>query len=806
MTPLEFLQTLFPGELPGQIAICSKWPDGGWKEEWFTNVSDAGAKASKLAKKADVYFTVGIFNESAAKDEKREATRVVALPGLWIDIDIKSAAHSQQALPATVEEAQSFFPSMYRPTLVVDSGHGLHAYWLFQEPWLLTTPEAHARATALAIAWQSVLRRRAEEKHGWKLDNTSDLARVLRLPGTMNRKHDPVPVEIIGDILGPYTPEGMENIPEVKKELEASGDKYGDKNHPDDLADLDLIVTGCAFMQHCRDDQASLSEPEWYAALSIIGRTEDGEQHAHEWSKDHPKYSRAETDKKLAQALKKSGPITCARVANLTGNKFCQNCQFNNNKIKSPIVLGGPGLSFIEEMNSRYAYVVLGNSGRVLREDEGIHGPEITFILKGAFLDRHNIEKVRIGKKATRKAGDFWFDHSRRRTYDGVVFAPKTEVPGYYNLWRGFAVEPNDTGDISLFMEHLRENVASGNEAHFQWILGWMAQIFQQPTLKVGTSLVIQGEMGTGKTKIGEVLAQLLGAHYLRAEREEHVTGKFNKHLASCLLLHADEAFFAGDQSGMSILRGMVTSDTTLLEPKGIDLYSVRNYMRLLITSHEEWVARVAMQERRFAVFKTGVTRMRDHAFFDAIDRQFDIGAYAKGSNGGAGRLLKFFLDFDLSKVNLRVLPATQALEEQMKRSLPTLEQFWYWILWEGQIPDRVVAVKQHDEEWPLEVTKMSLWEAYIDYAKKVNDRHPKDPAVFFKQLLKLCPHQIAKFWMEYPDDTGGKKKPVPTIRIPTLQECRVAFNICIARPIEWPNPGTSGVAPLPGRSETQLI
>jgi len=38
---------------------------------------------------------------------------------------------------------------------------------------------------------------------GWKVDNTSDLVRLLRIPGTFNFKRDPVMVEILEESDGP---------------------------------------------------------------------------------------------------------------------------------------------------------------------------------------------------------------------------------------------------------------------------------------------------------------------------------------------------------------------------------------------------------------------------------------------------------------------------------------------------------------------------------------------------------------------------------------------------------------------------
>jgi hypothetical protein len=42
-------------------------------------------------------------------------------------------------------------------------------------------------------------------------------------------------------------------------------------------------------------------------------------------------------------------------------------------------------------------------------------------------------------------------------------------------LWRGFAVEPKDTGSCELFRKHLLENVCRSDGSLFRWVFGWFA-------------------------------------------------------------------------------------------------------------------------------------------------------------------------------------------------------------------------------------------------------------------------------------------------------------------------------------------
>jgi hypothetical protein len=120
------------------------------------------------------------------------------------DIDIAGEAHKKKALPETMEQARELADSLgVDPTLSVDSGHGLQAYWLFSEPWIFTDDDEREQARQLIERFQAALRRNAEAA-GWTLDATHDLARVLRLPGTINYKlkGQPTPAKLL-DASGP---------------------------------------------------------------------------------------------------------------------------------------------------------------------------------------------------------------------------------------------------------------------------------------------------------------------------------------------------------------------------------------------------------------------------------------------------------------------------------------------------------------------------------------------------------------------------------------------------------------------------
>jgi hypothetical protein len=428
----------------------------------------------------------------------------------------------------------------------------------------------------------------------------------------------------------------------------------------------------------------------------------------------------------------------------------------------------------IAELNEKHALILIGDKVAVLRETISTDGrPEARLLTTGAFKQWFAPRRVAVNEK-TISLADHWLRHPQRRQYEGLVFEPGREVRGYYNLWRGFAVEPRP-GDCSRFLAHLQDNVCRGDEARWRWVVGWFAAIFQRPTEKVGTSLVFRGKQGTGKTKIGEVIGSLLGDHYVLVADPRYITGRFNSHLVSCLLLHADEGFWAGDRAAEGTLKDLITGNTHLIEFKGKEPVRVRNHVRLLVTGNPDWLVPAGMEERRFAVLETGEERMRDFAYFAAIDDEMN--------KGGREALLHHLLSFDLSSVNLREIPLTETLLEQKIASLTAEQGWWLDLLHSGKLPG--------DGEGRGRCPAEHLTNGYLTHAQKqgVRRRAIETQLGFF--LDKVTARQKRRIPMQAfeifdPTTSGRKTKRGTVYQFPSLSECRRTFEAMIQNSINW--------------------
>ena len=120
--------------------------------------------------------------------ESRTASNATSAYGLWADLDVGLDKATTGKGYKTVEDAKAALMKFCKdagipnPTHIVNSGGGLHAYWVVSH---LINREAWRN---FAVKFKVL-----SKSHGFLADpsRTSDIASVLRVPGTYNYKYNP---------------------------------------------------------------------------------------------------------------------------------------------------------------------------------------------------------------------------------------------------------------------------------------------------------------------------------------------------------------------------------------------------------------------------------------------------------------------------------------------------------------------------------------------------------------------------------------------------------------------------------------
>lgn len=422
----------------------------------------------------------------------------------------------------------------------------------------------------------------------------------------------------------------------------------------------------------------------------------------------------------------------------------------------------------IARLNEQFAVIIAGGQVGILRQRLDSNGQRTYDVLSAAsFRLLLGPDVVRTDDGKLRAASDIWLKHPNRRWYDGMCFRPGSDGPtGFFNLWQGYGVEPNPKASCQRLLDHVYENVCAGSEDQYAWAMGWFAQIVQQPTQKPGTSLAFVGLQGVGKTLPGQAIGRTLGGSYMLVAGPRYITGRFNSHLSDKLLVQADESFWAGDHAAEGILKDLITGNYQQIEFKGREPITVENYLRLFITSNQEWVVPAALDQRRFAVYEVQPTRQNDHRYFKAIQDELDAGGY--------GGLLHYLMTFDLAGINLRVPPQTAALLAQKIASFEPEAAWWLDVLTLGKLPGNLNLQDQDS------CTTAAIYEHYSTETAKRGRVRLITERSFGHFIRKMVPgvQRVRKTVLN-----GGRAW---CYTFPPLCRCRELFERIAQHPVDW--------------------
>jgi hypothetical protein len=196
------------------IQICTT---SNWTGARFPTTPAGVNSAAKYAAQQDEAQVKGVYvrmttlkdTTPMSKGERGSEEHSHTLPCLWADVDIAGPGHkhvpnipgtedyntrkkTQLPLPPSVSAAKTILEScgLGQPTIVITSGGGFYPLWFLDTPEDLTDEYSMALARTTSQRLQELIRL-AFERGGYHYGTeVSDLSRVLRIPGTHNRKVD----------------------------------------------------------------------------------------------------------------------------------------------------------------------------------------------------------------------------------------------------------------------------------------------------------------------------------------------------------------------------------------------------------------------------------------------------------------------------------------------------------------------------------------------------------------------------------------------------------------------------------------
>ncbi|MFN2363172.1 MAG: helix-turn-helix domain-containing protein [Halarsenatibacteraceae bacterium] len=183
-----YINTLF-GDLSGLIEI-REIKEGSAKSLYFNNTDEL---IDEYDPPQDKNIYIGMMTRDKKRGQKQDTKQTQAL---WLDFDDVD----------DLMEIDYILDMKGLPTysMAVDSGHGFHVYWLLDEP---------VGREVAPILRELARRTGADSK-------AAEIARIMRLPGTMNVKNEPVKCELVNHTDKKYKFEQIADILEIKPEAD----------------------------------------------------------------------------------------------------------------------------------------------------------------------------------------------------------------------------------------------------------------------------------------------------------------------------------------------------------------------------------------------------------------------------------------------------------------------------------------------------------------------------------------------------------------------------------------------------------
>lgn len=772
---IEFLKRFHPGR---RWVLTSLAIDGA-KPPTCTATFDEGriddCKAWLVAQglSRNIYFSVAEVAMDVTK--KAERTDIANVWYLHVDIDPRAGEDLAGEQARILKVLMSPHGKLPAPTVITYSGGGYQGFWALDKPIIIGQKlEAAEDAKLYNLKIELML----------GADNCHNVDRIMRLPGTINRpdkkKLAKGRVEAVAEVINwqdsfmsistfekclppkkdlPSTDAGqpttkaaplpsniqrfnsMDELPKgVSMKCKVVIVQGTDPDDPNKFPSRSewLFFVCCGLVRgECTDDQiySILTDPKFGISSSVLEKGNKAEKYA------------------MRQ-------IERARI-----------------EAASPELTA---------MNGRFAVIEsIGGKCRIIEEqwDDGLKRHRI---VKQAFKDFENrFMHIKVGmgfndegKEIAMPLGLWWQSRPHRRQFSRIVFSPAQDVSDAYNLWRGYGCDPKP-GDCSLFLEHIRKVICSGNEEHYKYLLGWMAQGVQKPDRPGFSAIVLKGDQGTGKGLFVKTYGSLFGRHFMQVTDPKHLVGSFNAHLRDCVVLFGDEAFFAGDKKHESILKMIITEEMLTVEAKGVDAEQSGNYIHLLMASNDHWVVPAGVGDRRFFVLDVSRDHKEDEVYFTALDKEIRA--------GGREALLHYLMHYDLTGYDVRKIPKTKELQKQKMFSLPPEEKWWQEKLMEGRL------LATHGI-WETDIAFSTLYYDYIQHCRTTTSGFRKATKGSLKLMLrKYLPSGTLNEYaaagnIEIIDIDGQMKmanQPM-MVKFPSLKDCRDSWSVQFGGDIEW--------------------
>lgn len=296
------------------------------------------------------------------------------------------------------------------------------------------------------------------------------------------------------------------------------------------------------------------------------------------------------------------------------------------------------------------------------------------------------------------------FDYSPATNKRRIIVNGKSVV----NLYNPPSIKPQE-GDYKPWIDFMTQLIPDEKERHY--MLRWIATLYAKPEVRmIYAPLLISNQTGTGKSTLGQIVAELVGRHNTSFPSEQIVASEFNSWVAQKRLIVVNEIYAGASWKMFTKLKDLITEPNITLRKMFNDPIDISNWAHFLMFSNSFAALKIDAQDRRIFVPTVTEERWGDenwtkfHSWLDS---------------GGYSIIAHWALNFgDYVKRGERA-PETERKSEIIESSQSKAHQKIEELVSLIKDEDKPIVISlTHALEWLEAVTKAKVYEPPLQIRK----------------------------------------------------------------------------------------
>ena len=195
------------------------------------------------------------------------------------------------------------------------------------------------------------------------------------------------------------------------------------------------------------------------------------------------------------------------------------------------------------------------------------------------------------------------FDYSPATDKRRIIVNGKSVI----NLYTPPSIKPQK-GDPKPWLEFMEQLIPDVEERRH--MLRWIATLYARPEIRIiWAPLLISEKTGTGKSTLGQIVAELVGRNNTSFPSEQVIGGEFNSWIAQKRLVVVNEVYQGQSWRMFTKLKDMITEPSITLRKMHRDPVDISNWAHFLMFSNSLAALKIDAQDRR--IFAPTVTEER---------------------------------------------------------------------------------------------------------------------------------------------------------------------------------------------------